>query len=93
VSVESFLAAAPKVELHLHLVGSASPATVAALARRRPDAGVPTDVAALAELFRFRDFPHFIDVYKQVNALVATAADVAVVGVGAAADLASPRVV
>ena len=92
MSVESFLAAAPKVELHLHLVGSASPVTVARLARRTPDAGVPTDVDALADLFRFRDFPHFIDVYKQVNGLVTTAEDVAVVIDGAAADLASQHV-
>jgi aminodeoxyfutalosine deaminase len=91
-TVESFLAAVPKVELHLHLVGSASPATVAALARRHPDAGVPTDERALAELFRFRDFPHFIEVYGRVNALVTTAEDIAVVVEGAAADLARQRV-
>jgi aminodeoxyfutalosine deaminase len=88
-TIESFLAAAPKVELHLHLVGSASPATVAALARRRPDAGVPTDEAALASLYRFRDFPHFIEVYQLVNDLVTTPEDVADVVDGAAADLAA----
>src|SRR5918994_2540340 len=92
MSVESFLAAAPKVELPLHRVGWASPVPVAGLARRTPDAGVPTDVDALADLFRFRDFPHFIDVYKQVNGLVTTAEDVAVVIDGAAADLASQHV-
>jgi adenosine deaminase len=92
MTIESFLAAAPKVELHLHLVGSASPATVAALAERRPDAGVPADVDRLAELFRFRDFPHFIEVYDSVTSLVATAEDIAIVIDGAAADLARQSV-
>jgi aminodeoxyfutalosine deaminase len=91
-TVESFLAAVPKVELHLHLVGSASVTTVAALARRHPDLGVPADEAALADLFRFRDFPHFIEVYGRVNALVTTAEDIAVVIDGAAADLAGQNV-
>jgi aminodeoxyfutalosine deaminase len=34
--IESFLAKLPKVELHVHLVGSASMATVLELARRHP---------------------------------------------------------
>lgn len=92
VNVESFLTAVPKVELHLHLVGSASPPTVAELARRAPATDVPTSEAELAELFRFRDFPHFIEVYKRVNDLVTTAEDVAIVIEGAARDLAAQRV-
>ena len=90
--VERFLAAAPKVELHLHLVGSASPATLARLAERRPGSGVPTDPAELAALFAFRDFPHFIDVYTVVNDLVRTPEDVADLVAGAAADLAAHNV-
>jgi aminodeoxyfutalosine deaminase len=38
-----FIAALPKTELHLHLVGSAAPETVLTLARRHPDGGVPTE--------------------------------------------------
>ena len=87
--VERFLRDTPKVELHLHLVGSASPATLAALAARHPDAGVPADPDAL---FTFRDFPHFIEVYDLVNALVRTPADVADLVEGAARDLAAHRV-
>jgi aminodeoxyfutalosine deaminase len=37
--VASFVAALPKVELHLHLGGSASLDTVLALVRRPPKAG------------------------------------------------------
>jgi len=91
--IDRFLAAVPKVELHLHLVGSASPATVAALAARHPDHGVPAGEAELAELFRFRDFGHFIAVYQRVNDLVTTAEDVALIVDGCAADLAGQSVV
>ena len=91
--IDRFLAAVPKVELHLHLVGSASPETVAALAARHPDHGVPSSEAELAELFRFRDFGHFIAVYQRVNDLVTTAEDVALIVDGCAADLAGQSVV
>ena len=85
--VARFLDQAPKVELHLHLVGSASPETLATLAERHPGAGLSPDPAALRELFTFRDFPHFIEVYGLVNDLVRTPADVADLVDGAARDL------
>lgn len=90
--VEAFLAATPKVELHLHLVGSASLATVCELAERTPGAGVPPDPDAVAALLDFVDFPHFIEVYGTVTSLVRDAGDVAAVVRGAAADLARQRV-
>jgi len=90
--VARFLAASPKVELHLHLVGSASPTTLARLAERRPQSGVPADPAELAAYFEFRDFPHFIQVYGTANDLVRTPADVADLVAGAATDLASHNV-
>ncbi len=64
---------------------------MAALAERRPEVGVPTDVAQLAELFRFRDFPHFIEIYDSVTSLVATAEDIAIVIDELAADLARQK--
>jgi aminodeoxyfutalosine deaminase len=90
--IEAFLAHAPKVELHLHLVGSASSATLTELAARHPDAGVPRGPADLATFFEFRDFPHFIDVYSTVNDLVRAPADVTTLLVRAAEDLASHQV-
>jgi aminodeoxyfutalosine deaminase len=91
-AIEAFLADAPKVELHLHLVGSASAATLTELADRHPDVGVPRGAADLATFFEFRDFPHFIDVYSTVNDLVRTPADVSTLLVRAAEDLASHQV-
>ncbi len=90
--IESFVRSVPKVELHLHLVGSASPATVIELARRSPEAGVPTSPAELAEWFEFTDFLHFIDVYQRVSSLLRSGADVAALVEGSARDLAAQQV-
>jgi aminodeoxyfutalosine deaminase len=65
-TLEAFVSALPKVELHVHMVGSAPVETVLELARRHPDRGVPTSADALREFYVFRDFPHFIDVYQAV---------------------------
>ncbi|MFP5346715.1 MAG: adenosine deaminase [Actinomycetes bacterium] len=90
--VAAFVAALPKAELHVHLVGAASVPTVLELARRRPRSGVPTDEAALREFYRFTDFAHFIDVYLAVNELVRTGEDVEALVVGLARDLAANTV-
>lgn len=85
--VTAFIAALPKAELHVHLVGAASVETVLELARRRPDSGVPTEEDALREFYRFTDFAHFIEVYIAVNSLVTTGEDVEALVVGLARDL------
>jgi len=77
----------PKVDLHLHLVGSAAPHTVAQLAERHPEAGVPADPAAIRDFYAFRDFPHFIEVYTAVSGLVRAAADIEALVVGLGSDL------
>jgi len=90
--VAAFVAALPKVELHLHLVGSASLDTVLTLARHHPDGGVPTDREELRRFYTFTDFPHFLTVYHRVNLLVTTAADVVTLLDGLAAELATRTV-
>jgi aminodeoxyfutalosine deaminase len=69
-SLDTFIAALPKVELHLHLVGSASVPTVLELARRHPDSPVPRSEEGLREFYEFRDFPHISEVYGLVSQLV-----------------------
>jgi aminodeoxyfutalosine deaminase len=91
-SIDAFIDRLPKVELHLHLVGSASVPTVLELARRHPDGGVPQSCAELAAFYEFRDFPHFADVYAAVSGLVREPADVAELILGAARDLAGQNV-
>jgi aminodeoxyfutalosine deaminase len=90
--VHDFVSALPKVELHVHLVGSASMPTVLELARRHPDRGVPTDPAGLRAFYEFTDFAHFIDVYVAVNSLVTSGADVTALVTGLARDLAANAV-
>ena len=68
---DGFIAGLPKAELHVHHVGSARPETVARLAERHPDAGVPQGVEALRDFYTFSDFAHFIDVYLAVVGLLA----------------------
>ncbi|MQA09257.1 MAG: adenosine deaminase [Pseudonocardiaceae bacterium] len=88
-TMDDFVAVLPKVELHVHLVGSASPETVLELAARHPDAGVPTQPQALREFYTFRDFDHFLQVYWAVQSLIRTAEDIRVLVVGLARDLAA----
>jgi aminodeoxyfutalosine deaminase len=84
--MRDFVAALPKVELHVHLVGSASVPTVLELARRHPGRGVPTEEQALRDFYEFTDFAHFIDNYIKVNSLVRTSADVIALLLGLARD-------
>jgi aminodeoxyfutalosine deaminase len=86
-SIAELVAGLPKTDLHVHLVGAATADTVLGLARRHPDAGVPTDRVALAAYYAFTDFAHFIDIYVSVNSLVRTPEDVEALVVGAAGDM------
>ncbi len=57
------LPAFPKIELHVHLEATVRPETLLEIAARN---GYPLPVASvpeLAELYRFRDFDHFIEVW------------------------------
>jgi len=75
LSIESFVAALPKVELHVHLEGAMRPATLLALARRNRVPLPADDVEGLREWFRFRDFDQFVDVYLACSAALKTPED------------------
>ncbi|WDZ82243.1 adenosine deaminase [Micromonospora cathayae] len=77
IDLPTFIAGLPKVELHVHHVGSASPRIVAELAARHEGRSpVPADPEALARYFEFRDFAHFIEIYLSVVDLVRDDTDV-----------------
>ena len=75
MSVESYLRAVPKAELHVHLQGSILPATLLTLARRN-QVKLPADtVEGLRQWFTYRDFAHFVDIYTLVCRCLRTAED------------------
>ncbi|HEV2124240.1 MAG TPA: adenosine deaminase, partial [Chloroflexota bacterium] len=75
MSLETYLRAAPKAELHLHLEGSIQPQTVLKLARRNGMALPANTVEGLRDWYAFRDFPHFIEVYVAITRCLRTADD------------------
>ncbi|RQX18207.1 adenosine deaminase [Micromonospora ureilytica] len=89
----TFIAGLPKVELHVHHVGSASPRIVAELAARHEGrTPVPADPDALADYFEFRDFAHFIEVYLSVVDLIRDPEDVWILTHEVARELARQQV-
>lgn len=78
-TLERFIRRMPKAEIHLHLEGSVRPATLLELARRNGVAPPAPDEAGLREFFRFRDFPHFIEVYIAVCSCLRTPDDFATI--------------
>jgi aminodeoxyfutalosine deaminase len=91
-TLKAFVAALPKVELHVHLVGSASVETVLTLAQRHPEAGVPVTEEELRDFYVFSDFSHFLDVYRVVGGLLKTPEDIAELVRGVGRNLAAQNV-
>lgn len=60
----SFVASLPKADLHLHLEGSIDPATLLELRKRHGKEGT---LAEMEQLYRYRDFPGFLQAFKTVT--------------------------
>ncbi|MGH9045424.1 MAG: adenosine deaminase [Acidimicrobiales bacterium] len=82
-------ASLPKIELHTHLEGTIRAATLLSLAKRNGQALPADSVEGLAELYRFEDFPHFLEVWQLTTNCLRTAQDFAQVVVDYAAEAAS----
>jgi aminodeoxyfutalosine deaminase len=79
----------PKIELHVHLEGTIRAPTLLAIARRN-NLPLPADTAeGLAQLYEFRDFGHFIDVWRLTTNCLRTAEDFRQVVVDYAAEAAA----
>jgi len=76
----------PKIELHVHLEGTVRAETLLAIARRN-EVALPA-VEGLSELYRFRDFSHFIEVWMMTTGALRTAEDFRQVVVDYAAEAA-----
>jgi adenine deaminase len=62
-SIESFVRALPKAELHLHIEGTLEPEMVFGLARKHGVELRYPSVEALREAYRFSDLQSFLDIY------------------------------
>jgi len=79
----------PKIELHVHLEGTVQPETLLEISRRNDYALPCTTAAELRELYEFRDFAHFIDVWVLTTNALRTAEDFRQVVADYAAEAAS----
>ena len=92
MSLESYLQAVPKVELHVHLEGSIRPETLLELARRN-GVELPADsLEGLRRWFTFRDFDHFLEVYVAITRCLKRAEDYEQIVVDLGAELARQNV-
>ena len=79
----------PKIELHVHLEGTVRARTLLQIGKRN-SVPLPADsVEGLAELYRFRDFAHFIEVWGLTTGALRTERDFRQVVVDYAAEAAS----
>lgn len=67
METEARIKALPKLEQHVHIVGSTKPETLLSIIE---DSGINTSFKSLEDIrrfFQYRDFSHFISVYSTVN--------------------------
>lgn len=71
--IESFIRRLPKAELHLHLEGTITPATLVELSQRHD--AQPITLAQAEALYQFTDFTGFIEAFKAVTRQLVQADD------------------
>ena len=76
----------PKAELHLHLEGSITPATLVELSERNDAA--PLTLAQAANTYQYTDFPSFLMAFKAVTERLHSAADYELITYNMLRDLA-----
>jgi aminodeoxyfutalosine deaminase len=76
MSLNSFIEAMPKIELHVHMEGSIRPATLLKLAKRNGIEVPADDVEGLRDWYTFTDFNHFIDIYRVISRCLRTYEDI-----------------
>jgi adenosine deaminase len=76
MTIDDFVRAMPKVELHVHLEGAIQPATVLALAQRHNLRLPAADLAGLRAWYTFTDFPNFIETYLAISRCLRTPDDI-----------------
>ena len=75
MNLHEFVQRMPKVELHVHLEGSILPRTLLLLSQRNRIELPYKTIEELQELYRFRDFNHFIENYWIITGCLCTPED------------------
>ena len=86
--VSNFISTLPKVELHIHLEGSVWPDLLAGIVE---DRGISSG-EQIRELYRFGDFPGFLQAYRRVNELLSRPEDFYNIALAIARRLAGQRI-
>jgi len=73
--IESYVAAVPKAELHVHLEGAIQPATLLTLAQHNSVELPVRTVEDMQRWFTFRDFKHFVEIFFTISSCLKTAED------------------
>jgi aminodeoxyfutalosine deaminase len=79
----------PKIELHVHLEATVRPRDLFEMARRNEYALPVSSDAELEDLYRFRDFEHFLELWLLVTPVIQTERDFRQVVVGYAREAAA----
>jgi len=87
---KSWLRGLPKAELHLHLEGSITPATLLELSRTND--AVPLTAEQAREVYKYQDFPSFLMSFKAVTERLRTPADYETITYAMLRDLAAQGV-
>ncbi len=90
--IRRYLQEAPKAELHVHLEGAIRPETLIALAKRNKVTLPVTTVEEAREWFKFRNFPHFVEIFFAISSCLKTADDYELIAYEFGAEMARQHV-
>ncbi|MGE3269017.1 MAG: adenosine deaminase [Chloroflexota bacterium] len=88
MSLLSYVQAAPKAELHVHLEGAIQPETLLTLAQRNGIELPSNSIDGVRSWIQYRDFDHFIELFRTACRCLRTADDYELAAVELAANLA-----
>ncbi len=94
ITTTQFIQEMPKAEIHVHLEGSITPATLLELANRHNmlDSLPSNNIDDIQKWFTFTDFPHFIEIYTTIQTLLRTPEDFATITYQCGADMAAQNI-
>jgi adenosine deaminase len=70
MTIEDIIKCIPKVEQHVHIVGSVQPDTLLKLIKQSDTNLAYDTIDDIYKLYDYRDFVHFIEIYSTVNDLI-----------------------